>query len=398
VPQRKRVKKPLKQSFVTKLRQIWVPAEFRLPEPEFTAEQLNILEELIQLMSPNFSRAEETIKDERLRTAHFLMELGTGIWRVRRKMEGLSRMPKEIKDALYSLESMWMSMSDGGVEIVDHIGVMPSKNEARIIEVRDTPGLARDQVIDNVKPTILIHGEVVQPGEVIVGRPAPPQYAAETMRPAVRPDENEEENRGEESSRVLETEENRGEEPSGALEAEENGNEESSRVLEAEENEGEELSRVLEAENLVLNSTGLDGSDESAATADTEPEAAETGERLGVENPAAGETDPAEDTAGQPAPDENDGEPKIETAGAEEAAIEIPLPQKRARRKGVLPASVKTKLAAIPEIGESPAKEKKEGMVPRRGRKRSAAAAIKNAQTETDGSAEVGGGVREEEA
>ena len=162
----------MKQSFKTKVKQWWVPAEFRLPEPEFTREQLDLLEELIQLIAPSISRAESVTRDGRVVMANFLADLGTGIWRIRRKMEGLSRMPREIRDALYSLESMWMSMSDGGVEIIDHIGTIPSMHEAKIVEIAEVQGLAREQVIDAVKPTILLRGEVVQLGEVIMGKPA----------------------------------------------------------------------------------------------------------------------------------------------------------------------------------------------------------------------------------
>jgi hypothetical protein len=104
--------------------------------------------------------------------ASFLVDLGTGVWRIRRKIERLARMPKEIRDALYSLESMWMSMSEGGVEIVDHIGTIPSKREAKVVEIREIPNLVREQVIDAIKPTILLRGEVVQLGEVIIGKPA----------------------------------------------------------------------------------------------------------------------------------------------------------------------------------------------------------------------------------
>lgn len=339
----------MKQSFRTRLRQMWTPAEFRLPEPEFTADQLDLLEELIQLMSPSFSRAEETMKDERFKTAHFLIELSTGIWRVRRKIEGLSRMPKEIKDALYSLESMWMSMSDGGVEIIDHIGAMPPKHEAVIIEVRETPGIVREQVIDAVKPTVLIHGEVVQQGEVIVGRPAPQQYAAETAQSAAQP------------------------------------------------NEYEEPSPVTEAENLIPNSPDQnDDSNEAGASQNDGPEPVE--EFLSDIPPETDKGPVADDVIGQPADeDKNDGEPEIETAADTEPAIEIPLPKKTTRRKRVLPSSIKTKLAAIPEIGEEPEKEeKKEGTAaPKRGRKR--AAARKNGQTET-GNSEIDSGVNEEEA
>lgn len=162
----------MKQSLKTKLKQLWFPAAFRLPEPEFTKDQLDLLEELLQLIHPTLSAAEMATRDEKLQMAHFLVDLGTGIWRIRRKIEGLTRMPKEIRDTLYALESTWMSMSEGGVEIVDHIGTIPSKNEAKVVEVREIPNLAREQVVDAIKPTILLRGEVVQLGEVIMGRPA----------------------------------------------------------------------------------------------------------------------------------------------------------------------------------------------------------------------------------
>lgn len=178
----------MKQSFKTKLRQLWVPAEFRLPEPEFTKEQLDLLEELIQMITPNLSHVENSTKDDRARMTDFLVDLGTGIWRIRRKIEGLSRMPKEIRDALYSLESMWMSMSDGGVEIVDHIGAIPSPREAQVVGTREIPGLAREQVVDAVKPTILLRGEIMQLGEVIMGKPASSVNSA-AYQPNVRPSE-----------------------------------------------------------------------------------------------------------------------------------------------------------------------------------------------------------------
>lgn len=161
----------MKQSFKTKLKQLWVPKPFRLPEPEFSKEQVDLLEELIQLIQPTVSLASSMSRDDRAYMAQFLVDLGTGIWRIRRKIESLGRMPKEIREALYSLESTWMSMSEGGVEIVDHIGTLPSSDEAVIVEVRSIANLAREQVVDALKPTILLKGEVIQKGEVVIGRP-----------------------------------------------------------------------------------------------------------------------------------------------------------------------------------------------------------------------------------
>lgn len=168
-------------SFKAKLKQLWFPKVFRLPEPEFTKEQVDLLEELIQLIHPTLSKVEEVHRDDKMHMAHFLVDLGTGIWRIRRKIEGLTRMPKEIRDALYSLESTWMSMSEGGVQIVDHIGTIPSRSEAKIVEVRDIPNLPREQVVDAIRPTILLKGEVIQLGEVVMGRPARAYGAEESV-------------------------------------------------------------------------------------------------------------------------------------------------------------------------------------------------------------------------
>ena len=162
----------MRQTFKTKLKQLWYPAAFRLPEPEFTSDQLDILEELIQLIHPNLAKIEMATRDERVQMAQFLVELGTGIWRIRRKIEGMKRMPKEIKEALFSLESTWASMTAGGVEIVDYLGTIPLKSEAKIVEVRDIPDLSREQVVEVIKPTIFLRGEVIQVGEVVMGRPA----------------------------------------------------------------------------------------------------------------------------------------------------------------------------------------------------------------------------------
>ena len=162
----------MKQTYKTKLKQLWFPPAFRLQEPDFTQEQLDVLEELIGLIQPTLSRTETAFRDEKLLMAHFLVDLGTGIWRIRRKVSGMKRMPKELKDAMFSLESTWDSMTEGGVEVIDHIGTIPPGREAKVVEVRDVLGLESEQVIDAIRPTIILKGELIQIGEVIMGRPA----------------------------------------------------------------------------------------------------------------------------------------------------------------------------------------------------------------------------------
>ena len=102
----------------TRWRQMLFPAEFRLPEPDFKEDQLDLLEELIQLIQPNIEEMESDGLDEKLQMARFLIQLATGVWRVRRRIEGLKRMPKELKEALFSLESIWASMAEGAFPLL----------------------------------------------------------------------------------------------------------------------------------------------------------------------------------------------------------------------------------------------------------------------------------------
>ncbi|EFQ22789.1 conserved hypothetical protein [Aminomonas paucivorans DSM 12260] len=155
------------------LRQRLYPEEFRLPEADFGEEQLDLLEELIQMIQPTLCQADAAQKQDKRQMARFLADLGTGIWRIRKKVEGLKRMPKELKEALFALESTWDSMSQGGVEIVDHVGEVPLGMVPRVVRTEDVPGLEREQVVEALSPTILLRGEVVQVGEVVLGRPAP---------------------------------------------------------------------------------------------------------------------------------------------------------------------------------------------------------------------------------
>lgn len=168
----------------TRLYQFWFPPAFRLQQPEFTQEQLDVLEELIGLIQPSLSRTEAVFKDEKEQMARFLVDLGTGIWRIRRKIAGMKRMPKELKDAMFSLESTWDSMSEGGVEIMDYIGTVPADKEAVVTEVREVPGLYGKQVIDAISPSVIFRGEVIQRGQVVMGIPAPSAKPSEVLPPA----------------------------------------------------------------------------------------------------------------------------------------------------------------------------------------------------------------------
>ncbi|ACZ18498.1 hypothetical protein [Thermanaerovibrio acidaminovorans] len=161
----------LRSKLSWKLRQLLYPEELRLPEPEFDGDQLDTLEELIQLIQPALISAEDVHRRDKRDLARFLAELGTGVWRVKKKVEAMKRVPKEIKEAIFALESTWESMASQGVQLIDHVGEVPLGMVPKVVQVVQVPGLEREMIVEALRPTIMLKGEVIQVGEVILGRP-----------------------------------------------------------------------------------------------------------------------------------------------------------------------------------------------------------------------------------
>lgn len=142
-----------------------------MPEPEFSGDQLDMLEDLVQLIQPALVSAEELHRRDKKDLARFLVELGTGVWRVKKKVDSMKRVPREIKEAIYALESTWESMEKEGVRLIDHVGEVPIGMVPKVVQVVQVPGLEREVIVEAIKPTIMLKGEVIQVGEVVLGRP-----------------------------------------------------------------------------------------------------------------------------------------------------------------------------------------------------------------------------------
>jgi hypothetical protein len=58
------------------------------------------------------------------------------------------------------------------VKIYDHTGEeFDAGRSIKVLAYQPTPGLTRERVTDTIKPTIYVHDDLVQIGEVIVGTP-----------------------------------------------------------------------------------------------------------------------------------------------------------------------------------------------------------------------------------
>lgn len=100
--------------------------------------------------------------------------LVTQVWRAKVKMvdattgeprEEMKRVYRHIQSALDLFEQMGLTMNDWVNQPYD--AGLPVK----VLTFQPTPGLARDTVLEAVRPTVIWKGRLLQPGEVVVGIP-----------------------------------------------------------------------------------------------------------------------------------------------------------------------------------------------------------------------------------
>lgn len=151
------------------LRQLRQPPEFRIPELTWPAGVPVLLDELQQRPG-----AEARLQKTPERQARMLADIGTGLWRLRQKMQkpGTNQPLDEMRKAFRHLESVWDALAQSGVEIHDYTDRPFDQGlSLRVIAYQPTPGLARQRIIETIKPSIYRGSEMLQMGEVIVGTP-----------------------------------------------------------------------------------------------------------------------------------------------------------------------------------------------------------------------------------
>lgn len=103
-----------------------------------------------------------------------LAEIATHAWRLKvRMIDAETGEPKEQTSKLYRfVEGLFRALDEAGIQVVDKTGKpydegMPEK----VISFEQTPGLAREEIIDTVRPTIRWRERPLCNGEIIVGLP-----------------------------------------------------------------------------------------------------------------------------------------------------------------------------------------------------------------------------------
>jgi hypothetical protein len=109
-----------------------------------------------------------------------LASLGTNLWRLRSRMlEPGGGQPRDEFRRLYRhVEALWDTLGGAGLKIVDHTDAPFDPGlSLKVISFEPQAGLARETVIETLRPTIFLRDRRIQIGEVIVGKPGGPELA-----------------------------------------------------------------------------------------------------------------------------------------------------------------------------------------------------------------------------
>ncbi len=149
------------------LRQFLYPPEFRI-NPIKSFDLNTILKVVANLPDKGLSL---TISEESIR---FLSDLSISLWRLEKKMvkPGTDQPLEEMSHAYSSLASIWNILIQAGVSVREYTGLSYDPGLPLVaIGYQVITRISKPKIVETIKPTVYLHGNPVQYGEIIVGTP-----------------------------------------------------------------------------------------------------------------------------------------------------------------------------------------------------------------------------------
>ena len=103
-----------------------------------------------------------------------LGEMATNAWRLKvRMIDATTGEPKEETRKLYRfVEGLFRALDEAGIQVIDKTGrPYDSGMPEKVISYEQTPGLAKEEIIDTVRPSVRWKERALFNGEIIVGIP-----------------------------------------------------------------------------------------------------------------------------------------------------------------------------------------------------------------------------------
>lgn len=152
-------------SIFSGLRQFLYPPEFRI-KPIKPYDLNTILKVVANLPDKGLST---TISKEAIR---FLCDLSLCLWRLEKKLTkpGTDEPLEEMSSAYSSLTSVWNILIQAGVTVREYTGLLyDSGFPLNVVGYQEVMGISEPKILETIKPTVFLHGDPVQYGDVIVG-------------------------------------------------------------------------------------------------------------------------------------------------------------------------------------------------------------------------------------
>jgi hypothetical protein len=116
-----------------------------------------------------------------------LAEIATAVWRLAARVEAYAgATPAAVRRHAQGVAD---ALAEAGITMRGYDGTAFDPGmRLRVLAYQPTTGLAREEVIETVRPAVYLHGEALARGEVIVGTPPEPE-APEEEKDSERPDD-----------------------------------------------------------------------------------------------------------------------------------------------------------------------------------------------------------------
>ncbi|GAA3758543.1 hypothetical protein GCM10022225_49930 [Plantactinospora mayteni] len=164
--------------------------EFRIRPPMWTEAQRARLEDLLTAVRDAGPAAQEMPQETPPETPQetppetppeapdeaALATAVTNLWRAQRKLAtaGDRPSPRDRQASRY-LRTSTEALADAGLVVQDHDGDdFNAGRELEVLVYQENPALTAETVIETVRPSVYLHGRLVQMGQVIVGTPIQP--------------------------------------------------------------------------------------------------------------------------------------------------------------------------------------------------------------------------------
>ncbi|MDG4787794.1 hypothetical protein O7626_17935 [Micromonospora sp. WMMD1102] len=100
----------------------------------------------------------------------------TNLWRAQRKLSSAGERPSpRDRQASRYLRTSTEALAGAGLVVQEHDGdAFDPGRELEVLVYQENPNLTAEVVIETVRPSVYLHGRLVQMGQVIVGTPAQP--------------------------------------------------------------------------------------------------------------------------------------------------------------------------------------------------------------------------------